>query len=60
MTTTAATPQEADSRKDPFEGFELRLTDRHDDQPDPVTLSRPSHDGDGLLRWASVTFDLPH
>ncbi len=58
MTIAPVTPKDQGSQ-DPLDGVDLRLPQHHEDQPDPVTLRQPSFDGDGLLRWASATFDVP-
>ena len=60
---TAATPRPTDpgDPPSPFEGIDTAYPSpagSPGDQPDPVTLCEPSYDGDGLLRWASVTFDV--
>ena len=58
MTIVTASPTDQGTRNDPPDGTAPHLPDATEDQPDPVTLCQPSFDGDGLLRWASATFDV--
>ena len=59
MTTRSVERTDRADAADPLAGFAVQPPEEHEDQPDPVTLCHPSHDGDGLLRWASATFDRP-
>jgi hypothetical protein len=61
VTIATVTPKEQGGLQEPEVDVLLPSSDdAREDQPDPVTLSHPSFDGNGLLRWASATFDLPH
>ena len=56
--TVAAFTAASTGTAEPPDVTEFRADHTPADQPDPVTLCHPTHDSDGLLRWASATFDL--
>ena len=58
MTMRSVERDDRTADRDVLDPFETPYPEAHEDQPDPVTLCHPSHDGDGLLRWASATFDV--